>query len=526
MRILMQAGYNDICSEISSTLLTLKEPTGSRIRSEIKRICAKYSLNKIPRNHEILAAVPDSGSDALRSLLVKKPAKTASGVAVIALMPMPYACPHGRCTYCPGGVSQNTPNSYTASEPAALNAMENSYDPKKQILTKLDNLKACGHDASKTELVVVGGTFLFMPKEYQKNFVKSCYEALNGHGSPTLQDARDSNRFSPVRNVGLTIETKPDFCKKEHIDAMLEYGATRIEIGVQTLHDEVYRAVNRGHTYDDVVESFQAAKDSGYKIAAHMMPGLPGMTPEQDIADFGRLFADSDLRPDMLKIYPSLVIRDTPLYRDYVRGRYRPYDQDEMIHVLAEAKKAVPPWVRIMRVQREISPDDIVAGPRSGNLRQLVLDRLKSQGAKCLCIRCREIRLEKCDMDNISLRARRYDSSGGQEAFLSYEDESDSIYGFLRLRRPCMPHRREITPDSCIIRELHVYGRTVRVGGQARGHAQHSGLGKNLVKEAERLSQEEYDARKILVISAAGTKPYYERLGYKNDGPYMAKELK
>jgi len=522
----MYAGYNDICGEISSTLLTMDEPTSGKIRSEIKRICAKYSLNKIPRNHEILATVPASSSDTLRRLLVKKPAKTASGVAVIALMPMPFACPHGRCTYCPGGVSHNTPNSYTASEPAALNAIANSYDPKRQILTKLDKLQACGHDTSKTELVIVGGTFLFMPKEYQTNFVKSCYEALNGHKSPTLQDAQDSNSSSPVRNVGLTIETKPDFCKREHVDTMLEYGATRIEIGLQTLHNKIYRIVNRGHTYADVTESFQIAKDSGYKIVSHMMPGLPTMTPEQDIADFGRLFTDSDLKPDMLKIYPSLVIRDTPLYRDYVSGKYRPYSHEEMIHVLTEAKKMVPPWVRIMRVQREISPDEIVAGPKSGNLRQIVLDRLKSQGAKCRCIRCREIRLKKCDMKNISLRKRVYDSSGGQETFLSYEDESDSVYGFLRLRKPWMPHRREITQNSCIIRELHVYGRTARVGKRAHGQVQHSGLGRRLVREAERLSQEEYDARKILVISAVGTKPYYGRLGYKNDGPYMSKELK
>lgn len=525
----MQAASNHerACGEISRLLATMAEPTGGQIRSEIRRICAKYSLERMPGNREILAAARGADIEDLQGMLVKKPVKTASGVAVIALMPRPYACPHGRCTYCPGGIESNTPNSYTGMEPATLNAIENSYDPRMQILTKVDRLVACGHDPSKLELVIVGGTFLFMPRQYQRNFVKSCYDALNGTKSASLEEAKGRNAGAAIRNVGLTIETKPDYCRRGHVDAMLEYGATRVEIGVQSLQERVYRRVNRGHTYADVVEAFQIARDAGYKIVAHMMPGLPTVTPEEDMADFGRLFADSDLKPDMLKIYPALVLKGTPLYDEYVAGEYRPYSEEEMIRVLAEAKGAVPPWVRIMRIQREISPDEIIAGPRSGNLRQRVSLAMRSRGLSCSCIRCREVGLSGGgSVDSLNLRRIRYGAAGGDEEFLSYEDGGGRLYGFLRLRRPGpRAHRSEVAGRACIVRELHVYGRSLGLGRRDGSEVQHSGLGRSLMQEAERVSMEEYDATKLLVISAVGTRPYYRRLGYEQDGPYMAREL-
>jgi len=378
------------------------------------------------------------------------------------------------------------------------------------------------------EIVIVGGTFLFMPKDYQENFIKSCYDALNGIDSKNLQEAKSNNEHATIRNVGFTIETKPDYCKKEHVDLMLNYGITRIEIGIQSLQERVYEIVNRGHNYNDVLESFQISKDAGYKIVAHMMPGLPTMTPEGDIADFKKLFSDSQLRPDMLKIYPSLVIEDTPLYEDYKQGKYTPYSDEEMIRVLTEVKKNVPKWVRIMRVQREISPNEIIAGPKSGNLRQIVHQSLAKQGLSCKCIRCREAGLSNKKSDGVDMNLNRidYDSSGGKEIFLSYEDENESIYGFLRLRKPSInAHRDEVGQDSCIVREIHVYGKSLKIGEKEETEIQHSGLGKNLMKEAEKISKEELDAKKILVISAIGTREYYQKLGYSLYGPYMSKTL-
>lgn len=518
--------FSKACSEITHNLLDIENPTKKQVKSEIKKICTKYALERIPRNYEILSTVNGKNFTKLKSVLIHKPIKTASGVAVVALMPKPYACPHGRCTYCPGGIEYNTPNSYTGNEPSTISAIESEYDPKLQITTKIEKLLAYGHDPTKLEIVIVGGTFLFMPKEYQKNFIKSCYDVLNGTDSHTLEQAKSINEHAKLRNVGFTIETKPDYCKKEHVDDMLDYGITRVEIGVQSLQERVYEIVNRGHTFDDVVESFQVSKDAGYKIVSHMMPGLPTTTPNEDIADFKRLFDDPQLKPDMLKIYPSLVLHNTPLYQDYNDGKYKPYSDDEMIKVLTEVKKNVPRWVRIMRVQREISPNEIIAGPKSGNLRQIVHQNLKKQGISCNCIRCREAGLKNVVSKwDLKLNRTDYDSSGGNEVFLSYDDSNDSIYGFLRLRNPSkMAHRKEIV-NSCIVRELHVYGKSLGLGQKGDKEIQHSGLGKNLISEAEKISREEFDAKNLLVISAVGTREYYQKLGYSLYGPYMKKSL-
>lgn len=518
--------FSKACSEISQNLLSIEMPTKNQIKSQIKKICTKYALERIPKNHEILSTVNGADYTKLQKILLKKPVKTASGVAVIALMPKPYGCPHGRCTYCPGGIEFNSPNSYTGNEPSTINAIESQYDPKKQILSKIAKLVAYGHDPTKMEIVIVGGTFLFMPKDYQVDFIKSCYDALNGFDSVSLQEAQENNEKTNIRSVGFTIETKPDYCKQEHIDMMLDYGVTRIEIGVQSLQESVYDLVNRGHTYSDVVESFQISKDAGYKIVAHMMPGLPTITPEVDISDFKKLFTDDDLKPDMLKIYPSLVLQHTPLYQDYIQGKYTPYSDEDMIRVLMELKKNIPRWVRIMRVQREISPQEIIAGPKSGNLRQIVLERLKKHGISCKCIRCREIGFTTEPQQEATLHREDYTSSGGNEVFLSYDDSSDRIYGFLRLRKPSpKSHRKEVTEKTCIVRELHIYGKSLKIGEREDGQIQHSGLGKSLMNEAEKIAREEFDAKKLLVISAIGTREYYRKIGYALDGPYMAKKL-
>ena len=523
------SNFSNACREISQSLLQITELTKNHTKSEIKRICTKYSLDKIPKNYEILSTVDGKSYEKLQTILLKKPVKTASGVAVIALMPKPYACPHGRCTYCPGGIEFNTPNSYTGKEPVTISSIKNGYDANIQITSKLNQLHIFGHDTTKIELVVVGGTFLFMPKDYQENFIKSCYDALNGFPSPNLEIAMENNQKTKNRNVGFTIETKPDYCKKEHVDLMLSYGVTRVEIGVQSLHERVYKIVNRGHNYNDVIDSFQISKDSGYKIVAHMMPGLPTMTPNEDINDFKKLFNDSNLKPDMLKIYPSLVLKNTPLYNDYLEKKYKPYTDEEMLHVLTEAKKMVPKWVRIMRVQREITPGEIQAGPKAGNLRQIVQKRLKDQGFSCKCIRCREAGLSRKNMPSelLKLNKEEYDSSNGREIFISFDDEDETIYGFLRLRKPSeLAHRYEITPNSCIVRELHVFGKSIKIGEHEENSIQHSGLGRKLMDEAEKISKEGFDAKKLLVISAVGTREYYKKLGYSLDGPYMSKQLR
>jgi len=517
--------YQRACRSIAEQIESRNLISARQALRVIMEVASEYHLDTVPKNEHIISYLHDRRC---RRLLMVKPAKTASGVAVVAVMPKPYECPHGRCTYCPGGLEFNTPLSYTGTEPATKAAQKFSYDPYKQVRGKMEQLHSRGHDTGKTEIVIVGGTFPFMPTDYQKEFAKSCYDALNGSKSPSLEQAISANETADNRCVGFTIETKPDYCKEPHLDLMLELGVTRVEIGVQSLRNNVYKLVNRGHTLDDVVDAFRIARDSGYKIVAHMMPGLPESSPEKDIEDFRRLFEDDAFKPDMLKIYPTLVLQHTGLFKMHESGKYKAYSDGDLVNVIVEAKKIVPEWVRIMRVQREIESKDIVAGPKSGNLRQIVLQKLRERGHKCRCIRCREAGLQGRypAEDEVMLRRIDYSASNGREIFLSYESEDgETVLGFLRLRKVARPHRSELA-GSAIVRELHVYGQAVSVGSkEIDDSCQHRGYGSKLLKEAERIAEDEWGVEKIAIISAVGTRQYYKRLGYLQDGPYVSKVL-
>lgn len=519
------SSYQRACRFIAEQIENRNLMSGRQVLRIIMEVASEYHLDTVPKNEHIISYLHDRRH---RRLLMVRPAKTASGVAVVAVMPRPFECPHGRCTYCPGGIEFNTPLSYTGTEPATKAAQKFSYDPYQQVRGKMEQLYARGHDTGKTEIVIVGGTFPFMPTDYQKEFAKSCYDALNGSKSPTLAQAIAANETADNRCVGFTIETKPDYCKEPHLDVMLELGVTRVEIGVQSLRNNVYKLINRGHTLDDVVDAFRIARDSGYKIVAHMMPGLPESSPEKDIEDFRRLFEDDAFKPDMLKIYPTLVLEHTGLFKMHESGKYKAYSDGDLVNVIVEAKKIVPEWVRIMRVQREIESKDIVAGPKSGNLRQIVLQKLRQRGHKCRCIRCREAGLQRRypAEDEVMLRRSDYYASNGREIFLSYESrDGETVLGFLRLRKVARPHRNELA-GSAIVRELHVYGQAVSVGSKEIGDScQHRGYGSKLLKEAERIAQDELGVEKIAVISAVGTRQYYRRLGYRQEGPYVSKVL-
>jgi elongator complex protein 3 len=525
----------ELCKEIALELESLQNPNMKEVMALIKKSCSKHRVRFIPGNQSILKYV--SHHSIIRKLLKVRPVKTASGVAVIALMPKPFPCPHGKCIYCPGGVDVKVPMSYTGTEPCARYAQQFDFDPFKQIQSKLKQLYLRGHGVDKIELVVVGGTFPFFPIEYQRDFVKSSFDALNGFCSRNLKESMETNEKAASRCVGFTVETKPDYCKYAHVDTMLELGMTRVEIGVQSLQEATYKLINRGHTLRDVHESFQIARDAGYKIVAHMMPGLPGSTPTRDIEDFYKLYDDPLLKPDMLKIYPTLVLKNTGLYNLYKNGNYEGYSDEDYIRILVEVKRAVPSWIRIMRVQREIENKYIVAGPRSGNLRQSALQKLSELGLRCRCIRCRESGLQKSMLfqeKEICLTREDYFASGGNEVFLSFESKDRySLLGFLRLRIPAFPHRPEIRAldnlalgDSAIIRELHVYGVSVDIGCiPGNDSYQHKGYGLKLMSEAERIVRDEFGMGRISVLSAIGTRDYYRKIGYSKNGPYMTKSL-
>lgn len=519
------------CKEIAKNLVDSKNLTRSQVFSLIKGVASKYKLKTLPKHSTILLYLPEEHRDKVKNLLKVKPVRTSSGIVVFGVMTKPFTCPHGTCIYCPGGARFGTPQSYTGYEPAAMRAIQNEFDPKRQIKVRLEQLKQSGHDVDKIELIIMGGTFLGMPKDYQYWFAKSCYEAIASKEFTSIEEAKSYCEKTPIRIIGLTIETRPDWCKERHVDNMLLYGATRVEIGVQIIDDEIYKLVNRGHNVNDVIEAFRIARDAGYKIVAHMMPGLPGSNPKKDLESFRKLFYDSKFKPDMLKIYPTLVVEGTKLYEMYKNEEYKPYNDETMINLVAEVKKIVPRWVRIMRIQREIPAWKIKAGIKKSNLRQLALEKLKKEGKKCNCIRCREVGLRKLkegiEPNNVQLLKDEYEAGEGKEIFLSFEDlENEILVGFLRLRVPSdKAHRREINlKPTCIVRELHVYGQMVPVGIFREDAWQHKGYGVRLMHEAEEIAKE-YGAKKMVVISGVGVREYYRGLGYRLEGPYMVKEL-
>lgn len=488
----------------------------------------------IPPNSSILELLPEQDLPRLHPFLQGKQVRSISGVTVVAVMPKPYACPHGKCTYCPGGPDVGVPRAYTGKEPAVMRALETEYDPARQVRSRMEQLEAIGHRVDKVELILIGGTFPFLPRSYQEEFVKECLDTLNGTKSESLAEAKKNAEASSIRNVGITIETRPDWSRKGHVDHMLSMGVTRVEIGVQTLYDDVYQTIHRDHTVADVEEAAKTLRDSSLKVGYHMMLGLPGCDYDRDLAAFQRLWNDPAHRPDMLKIYPCLVTPGTQLYEDWKSGKYQPYRTEEAARLIAEIKKVIPPWVRIMRIQREIPACGIADGVKNGNLRQLVQEELSRQGIRCRCIRCREVghatsSNETPSSEEITLRRSEYEASGGTELFISYDNhESDTLVGYVRLRIPSEDaHRVEIKgKQTGLIRELHIFGQTVAVGERPglNGY-QHKGYGSHLLKEAERIAAEEYDCKKMIVISALGTKQYYAKFGYGHEGPYVSRIL-
>jgi len=487
------------------------------------RLCKKHKLARVPANYEVLERVPEEYRDVVEPMLKNKPVRTLSGVAPVAVMTSPFDCPHGRCTYCPGGVANNTPQSYTGREPAALRASMYEYDPFKQTKSRLAQLRAIGHHTDKVDLIIMGGTFTSRPKEYQDWFVKRCFDGMNGSESPDLESAQVANETADARCVGLTVETRPDWLGREQVEHSMVLGATKVELGVQILDDAVLDGVRRGHHVKEVTDATKRAKDAGLKVAYHMMPGLPGSSKSKDLESFRTMIGDERFRPDMLKIYPTLVVKGTDLYQRWTEGAYSPMSLEDTVDLLAEVKKMIPPWMRILRIQRDIPVQLIEAGVRKSHLRELVKAELQKRGDSCRCIRCREVGRAPASKKSslapeATLRELEYRASGGTEKFISYEiSSSDSLIGYARLRIPGGSR-----PRAAIVRELHVYGEMVPISDEAGTRWQHRGFGEKLLRECEEAAIE-HGIPELLITSGVGARNYYRRLGYERKGAYVAK---
>jgi elongator complex protein 3 len=556
--------FERVCEELAARIVD-GEIGRDDLEAEKLNVCSEFSSPKVPKNTEILQHAPDAHRDDVKEVVRRKPVRTASGVSPVAIMTSPHMCPHGKCLYCPGGPASefDSSQSYTGHEPAAARGEQNDYDPYGQVTLRLEQLRHIGHPVDKVELILMGGTMTARSHDYQEWFVKRALQALNDYDLDSEPDPAEGRSFKPdpadvdfeyledviaenetadVRNIGTTFETKPDWCDPEQIDRMLDLGATKVEVGVQTTYERINREMHRGHGNRASKSANRRLRDAAFKIGFHMMPGQPGMTKEMCLEDFRQLFENSDWRPDYLKIYPTLVVRGTRVYDAWRREEFDPLTNEEAAEIVSEVMGTIPKYTRLQRVQRDIPADFIDAGVWKSNLRQLASQRAEEKGIVPRDIRAREVGMNEAtpDPDDVELDVLEYEAGGGIEKFLSFEDrERDLLIGFCRLRFPSYSHaapgagpdaaddpvRRELE-DAALVRELHVYGSEAGIGDAAGERDwQHRGYGRELIRTAEGIAADA-GFGKLSIISGIGVRQYYrEKLGYHQDGPYVSKRL-
>ncbi len=522
----------------------------------LKRLfCKKYNLKSIT-NSDILSVYRallkkssiKSEAD-FEKVLRKRSVRTMSGIAPVAVLTKPYPCP-GTCAYCPRE-SEDVPVSYLSNEPAVMRAIRCSYNPYVQVALRLKALENNGHQPNKIEIIVIGGTWSYLPTNYKYWYILNCFKAANDFNvvknkitinpdyaldkklklfksdlkavfsektsiktlKAELLKEQKKNEGAKYKIIGLTLETRPDYINQEELLEMRELGCTRVEIGVQAVDDEILKKNKRGHGVLEIALASESLRDYGFKITYHLMPGLPGSNPEKDLEMFSQLFSDERFQPDQIKFYPTVVTKGSLLYKWYLQGKYKAYSDKVLQELIVKCKELVPKYVRIIRLIRDIPGESIIAGNKITNLRQVMKDR----GVKCNCIRCREAKEEKIGKYKINIL--EYQAAKGKEYFISADSlDGKTLYGFCRLR---IKEGMFIAP--AIIRELHVYGELVPSGSKDK-KIQHTGLGRQLISKAEEISKEN-KVSKIAIISGVGVRGYYRKLGYKLNKSYLVKNI-
>jgi len=484
----------------------------------VKRKIAKQYKIPCPSNivllktyHKLVKNKRLKKSGKIEVLLRTRPVRSLSGIVNVSVLTKPYPCP-GKCIYCP--TQKGVPKSYLNNEPAVMRAILNQYDPYKQVKMRLQALKNAGHPTDKVELRIIGGTWSFYPKRYQTWFIKECFRACNSRNSASIKKTQELNEKAKHRIVGLSIETRPDFINQKEIKRLRKLGITRIELGVQSVYDNVLKLNKRGHKVKATIKATKLLKDAGFKICYQMMPNLPGANIKKDKKMFETLFSNANFQPDLLKIYPCALLKEAPLYQWWKKKKYKPYTDTQLINLIESIKKIIPYYVRIQRISRDIPSQSIVTGPaKISNLRQML-------NCQCKCIRCREVRGNYNPKDKLSLFRQNYNASKGKEIFLTFEDkERKKLYSLLRLRIT--------SQNTAIIREVHTYGQQLPLnqGLTSTISPQHKGLGKKLIKEAEKITKKEFGLNRISVISGIGVRDFFRKLGYKLENTYMVKKI-
>lgn len=544
-----------------------QQPTKNRqILDSLKRKVAKQSKISFPKNSDLLKAYHNlvAKKRIIKNIEIEyvlriRGVRSLSGIVIVAVLTKPYACP-GKCIYCPS--QKGAPKSYLKEEPAVARAINFKYIPYKQVQARIRALKDIGHPTDKIDLRIIGGTWSYYPKNYQTWFIKECFRACNEFNNlkvsnfqfsiskqapisnfQTLKMIQRKNERAKNRIIGITIETRPDYIDEQEIGRLRELGITRVELGVQSIYNNVLKLNKRGHNIESTIRATRLLKDAGIKVCYQMMPNLVGSTPKKDILMFKKLFINESFQPDYLKIYPCSLLKEAPLYAFWEKGNYSPYSLEKLKKIIIEIRKTVPYYCRIQRIIRDIPSNYIPeGGTKTSNLRQIIERTKEQDGWECKCIRCREIKENYNIKEKICLFREDYSSSLGKEIFLSYENkERTRLYSLLRLRIPSQYFNKEkhflmALNNTAIIRELHTYGQLIPISQKQKAlypapkqsfwsGAQHRGLGKKLMKQAEKITKKEFKINKIAVISGIGVKNYYRKLGYRAKDTYMVKRL-
>ena len=464
--------------------------------------------------------------EALLASIRLKPVRTLSGVTTVTVLTKPYPCP-GKCIFCPDDIRM--PKSYLPDEPGAMRALEHGFDPFTQVKSRLESLSSVGHPTDKVELLILGGTFSSYRRDYQEWFVRRCFEAMNPaarvEAGAGLNETQLINENALHRNVGLSVETRPDEVSPAELAWFRALGVTKVQMGVQSMDDQILELNQRGHTAAEARRATALLRAAGFKIVLHWMPNLLGATPDSDRADFPRLW--DGLCPDEIKIYPTQLLETAPLYEYWRRGEYHPYTTEELVDLIADVKTSIPRYCRVNRIIRDIPSSHVVAGNRRSSLRQDVHAEMAWRGTHCDCIRCREVGAGKVDTALLRLNDLIYQPDGAEEHFLSFINPDDKITGFLRLSLPDLKSPSTGLMDlagAAIIREVHVYGQSLAVGAEQSGAAQHAGLGTRLLEEAERIARQK-SYRRMAVIAAVGTRQYYLDRGFERGELYLVRTI-
>ncbi len=512
----------DVLEILIKNLFKSRAKTSEDLAKAKRRLAKNYkvscpdNISLLKKYHELVKKGKVKKSSHLEVLLRTRPVRSLSGIVNVSVLTKPYPCP-GKCLYCPQ--EKGIPKSYLSGEPAVERAKRLQYDPFLQVKKRIEMLEAEGHPADKIELRIIGGTWSYYPKNYQRWFIKRCFEACNQNKSKSLEETQRQNEVAKYRIIGLSIETRPDFISPKEIKRLRELGVTMVELGVQSVYDNVLKTNLRGHKVKETIVATRLLKDAGFKVLYQMMPNLPGSTLRKDEKMFEELFSNSDFQPDLLKIYPCALIKTSPLFKQWQQGKYKPYTEKQLITLLKKIKKKIPFYVRIQRISRDIPSFLVVAGPaKISNLRQIIANDQMREGWQCHCIRCREVKGRYNPKEKLFLHRQDYKASQGKEIFLTFENKKRTIlYSLLKLRKT--------SKGVAMIREVHTYGQLLPVGMSPSVSPQHKGLGKKLIEEAEKIAKKEFGTNKIFVISGIGAKEYYKKLGYRPEDTYMVKFL-